>query len=157
MPLRAKAHAAPGGVAHLAVLQMKSRIGEAIEIAGVVIMQMRDDDVLEAVGLYAETRQRIDRIERQLAIAQLRLRRIETGIDQNVAAVPPDQPDEVIEVLSRGLMGVRQKVIHVGGARHRRIADGVDFVSVSHRFPLFSSWRLADCPNQATVMSKGQT
>ena len=45
MPQQAVAHAAPGRVAHLAILQMEPRIGEAIEIAGVVVMQMGDDDV----------------------------------------------------------------------------------------------------------------
>ena len=50
MPQHAIAHAAPGRVAHLAVLQMEPRVGEAIEIAGVVVMQMRDDDVLDRVG-----------------------------------------------------------------------------------------------------------
>ena len=71
MPQHAVAHAAPGRVAHLAVLQMEPRVGEAIEIAGVVVVQMGDDDVLDRVGLDAETRQRIDRIERELAGARL--------------------------------------------------------------------------------------
>ena len=64
----------------------------------------------------------------------LRLLGVETGIDQDVAAVAPDQPDEIVEVLRGGLVRIRQQVIHVGGARrHRRIAQGVDFVDVSHR------------------------
>ena len=54
MPQHAVAHAAPGGVAHLAILQMKARIGEAVEIAGVVVMQMRDHDIPDAVGLDAK-------------------------------------------------------------------------------------------------------
>ena len=54
MPQRAEAHAAPGGIAHLAFLQMKPRVGKAIEIAGMVVMQMGDDDVLDVVGLDAE-------------------------------------------------------------------------------------------------------
>jgi hypothetical protein len=67
MPQHAVAHAAPGRVAHLAFLQMKPRVREAIEIAGVVVMQMGDDDVLDGVGGNAEIRQRVDRIERELA------------------------------------------------------------------------------------------
>ena len=65
---------------------MKPRVREAIEIAGVVVMQMGDDDVLDGVGGNAEIRQRIDRIERQLAGARLRLFGVEAGIDQDVAA-----------------------------------------------------------------------
>ncbi len=135
MPQRPKTHAAPGGVAHLAILQMKSRVRKQIEIAGVVIMQMSDDDVLDRIGQYAEARQRLDRVERQLAVSQLRLCRIEAGIDQDIAAVAPDQPDEVIEVLRGGLMRIRQQKIQLRRARrHRRIADGIDCVDVSHRY-----------------------
>ena len=39
-------------------------------------------------GVDAKARQRVDRIERELAAARLRLFGIETGIDQDVAAVP---------------------------------------------------------------------
>src|SRR5450756_2658146 len=86
-------------------------------------------------GRHPEARQRLDRIERQLAVAQLRFRRVEAGIDQDVAAAAPDQPDEIIEVLRGGLMRVRHQVIQMRCARrHRRIAQRVDFVNVSHRF-----------------------
>ena len=113
---------------------MKPRVGEAIEIAGVVVMQMGDDDVPDAVGLDAKVRQRIDRIERQLAGTRLRLFGVEAGIDQDVAAAAADQPDEIIEVLRRGLVRIGDQKIHVGGARrHRRIAQRVDFVGISHR------------------------
>jgi hypothetical protein len=144
MPQGAVAHAAPGGIAHLAVLQMKPGIGEAIEIAGVIVVQMGDDDVPDVVSLDPEGRQRIDRIERELATARLRLRRVETGIDQNVAPLPADQPDEVIEIGGAGLVWVGEQVVHVRRARrHGRIADGVDFVGVSHRVHFFPG-RLAD-------------
>jgi len=41
--------------------------GEAVEIAGMVVVQVRNDDVLDIDGLDAETFQRIDAVERQLA------------------------------------------------------------------------------------------
>ena len=138
MPHHAVAHAAPGRVAHLAVLQMKPRVGETIEIAGVVVMQMGDDDVLDGVGRNAKFLQRIDRVERELAGTRLRLFGVEAGIDQDVAAVAADQPDEIIEVLRRGLVRIRHQEIHIGGARrHRRIAQRVDFVGISHRCHFF--------------------
>ncbi len=134
MAQHAVTHAAPGGVAHLAVLQMKPRVGKAIEIAGVIVVQMRDHDIPDGVGIDAEARQRVDRVERQLAIAQAGLLGVEACIDQDIAALPPDQPDEIIEVLCGSLVRIRQQVIHVRGARrHRRIAQGVDLVDVSHR------------------------
>src|SRR6476620_11076557 len=114
MAQRAKTHAAPRGVAHLAILQVKARTGKEIEIAGVVVMQMGDDDVLDRVCLDAKARQRVDRIEREFAAASLRLGGVETGVYQNIAATAADQPDEVIEVLGGGLVRVRHKVIQGG-------------------------------------------
>src|ERR1700726_1858956 len=116
MAQRPEAYAAPGGIAHLAVLQMKSRVRKQIEIAGVVVMQMGDDDVLEVVSLDAKPRQRLNRIERELAFAQLCLGGVEAGIDQNLAAAASDQPDEIVEVRSGGLMRVRHEIVEVGCA-----------------------------------------
>src|ERR1700722_17872671 len=76
VPQHTMAHAAPGGVAHLAILQMKSGARKAIEIAGMIVMQMRDDDISDVVGAHVEARQCVDGIEGELAIAQLRLRRV---------------------------------------------------------------------------------
>ena len=45
------AHAAPGGVGHLGVLQMIARARKQIVVAGVVVMQVADDDVLDGLGL----------------------------------------------------------------------------------------------------------
>ena len=138
MPQHAVTHAAPGRVAHLAVLQMEPGIGKAIEIAGVVVVQMGDDHVLDAVRLDAEVFERIDRVERELAGARLGLFGVEPGIDQDLTATAPDQPDEIIEVLRRGLMRIRHQKIQIGGARrHRRIAQGVDFVGIFHRCHFF--------------------
>ena len=57
----------PGGVAHLAILQMEAGVGKAIEIARMVIMQVGDDNVADRIGLDTKTGERIDRIERQFA------------------------------------------------------------------------------------------
>ena len=91
-----------------------------------------------AVGGDAKTLQRIDRIERELAGARLRLFGVEAGIDQDVAAAAADQPDEIIEVLRRGLVRIGHQEIQMRGARrHRRIAQRVDFVGISHRCHFF--------------------
>ena len=157
MPEHAGAHAAPGRVAHLAILQMEPRMRKTVEIAGVIVMQMADDNVPDAVGLDAKAFQRIDRIERELAISQSRLFGVEAGIDQDVAAAAPDQPDEIVEILRGGLMRIRNEKIQVRRAgRHRRIAEGVDFVGVSHRLH-FSCLLIGRPPHQAIVTRKGQT
>ena len=48
-PQRSVAHAAPGHKRHLVVLQVKARVREERAVAGVVVMQMRDDDVLDRI------------------------------------------------------------------------------------------------------------
>ena len=123
MPKQAVAHAAPGRVAHLAVLQMEARVREAVEIAGVVVMQVSDDDVADRLRGHAKTFQRIDRIQRQLAGAQGRLFGVEAGIHQDVAASPADQPDEIIEILGGGLVRIGHQEVQMRGAwRHGRVA-----------------------------------
>ena len=148
MPDQAVAHAAPGRVAHLAVLQMEPRIGEAIEIAGVVVMQMGDDDVADRIALTPNPSSASTGLSVSLRRAGLGLFGVEAGIDQDFAAVAPDQPDEVVEVLRRGLVRVRHQEIQMRGARrHRRIAQRVDFVGVSHRCHF--SFAVCDWPMSA--------
>ena len=156
MSQQSVAHAASRRVSHLALLEMEARVREAVEIAGVVVMQMRHDNVANARRRDAEALQRIDRIERQLARPRARLLGVEAGVDQDLAALPSDQPDEIVEILRRAVMRVGRKEVHVGGARrHRRITQRVDFVGVSHGFASFLSWTFGDdrrapshCPQQ---------
>ena len=108
-----------------------------------VVMQMGDDNVPDGFGLDAEPRQRLDRIERQLAISRLCFSRIEAGIDQNLPAATADQPNEIIQILRGGLMRIRHQEIELRGARrHRRIAQRIYFIDVSHRSLLLFGWRL---------------
>jgi hypothetical protein len=96
-------------------------------------VQVRHDDVANTRRRDTEALQRVDRIERQLARPRTRLLGIEAGVDQDVAPAAADQPDEVVEVLRRTVMRIRRQEVHVRGARrHRRIAQCVDFVGVSH-------------------------
>ena len=41
------AHAAPGRIPHLDVLQMIARARKQLVVAGMVVVQVRDDDVLD--------------------------------------------------------------------------------------------------------------
>ena len=47
-------HAAPGGVRHLAVLQVVSRARKEVVVAGVVVVQVGDDDVLDLARIDAD-------------------------------------------------------------------------------------------------------
>ena len=85
MSQQSVAHAAARGVSHLALLEMEARIREAVEIAGVIVMQMRHDNVANARRGDTKTLQRIDRIERQLAareVASSALKPVSTRISR---------------------------------------------------------------------------
>jgi len=53
-PQRAVAHAAPGGIGHLAVLQVIARLREQVVVAAMVAVQVADDDVLDTLRRDAE-------------------------------------------------------------------------------------------------------
>ena len=157
VPQHAVAHATPGGINDLAFLQMKPRLRKAIEIAGMVVMQMGNDDVPDAVGLDAEAIKRIGWIERQFARPRLGFFGIETGIDQNIVARCADQPDEIVEVLGGGLVRIGQEIVQLRRARrHGCVAERID----SWTFPI--GFAFVGCGTdrpryQATVTGKGQT
>jgi hypothetical protein len=54
-------HVPTGRVRELAVLQMKARPRKQIEIADVVVMQVREDHVLGGRGIHAEQAQTVRR------------------------------------------------------------------------------------------------
>src|SRR5579883_869080 len=140
----AEAHASPRRVAHFAILQMKSRVRKQIEIAGVIVMHVSHDHILDRLCTHAEARQRFHRIEREFAISQARFQRVEPGIDQDVATLAADKPDEIIEVGGGRLVRIRREIVHVGSARrHRRIAQGKNFVHVFHWFTSSAYWLAA--------------
>ena len=56
LPQRLVAHAAASCVRQVAILHMKSRVRETVEIAGVIVMQMRQDDVGHLLGVHADQR-----------------------------------------------------------------------------------------------------
>ena len=74
-------------------------------------------NVLDVTGLDPKSRERLYRIERELAASYTRFLFVEAGIDQNMAATTPDQPHKIVEICRRGLVRVRRDVIHVGGTR----------------------------------------
>lgn len=103
----AMAHGAAGGEGHFAILQMKTRDREAVEIAGVVVMKMRDDYVHDAIGIEADEAQGIDWMANPVTAAANGGFVSEAGIEDEGAIAAPCNPDEVIEI--------RGKLVRVGG------------------------------------------
>ena len=82
---RPMAHAASGGVGHFAVLQMIARLREQIVVAAMVVMQVADDDVFDAVGRDAERSEPLAHRLDHLALALFTHRLVEAGIDHDDA------------------------------------------------------------------------
>ena len=91
------AHVAAGGVAHFQFLEMERRLREEIEIADMVVMQVRDDDVLHLRRVDAEQLQAARGTAQMLATALGGHGGGEAGVDDDLAALAADQPDEVVE------------------------------------------------------------
>src|ERR1051326_3315873 len=97
-------------------------------IAGVVVMHMADDHVLDSVGLHPDRHQPIARRPQKLPPAFLRHRLVKTGIEDNRAISPNDRPDKVVE-RHRPIMRIATEKILARAAIVMRVADGVDLVS----------------------------
>ncbi len=64
-------HVFSGRVGEFTLLEMKSRAGKAVEVADMVVVQMREDDVLDGVRIDAEQRQRLDRTAQERPLPPL--------------------------------------------------------------------------------------
>src|SRR3981189_3557556 len=120
-------HVAAGGIGQFALLQMKPRSREAVEIAGMVVMQVREDDILDRIGIDAERTQRLDRRAEEVALAFLRYPGIEAGVDGEGAAAAPRHPDEIIH-RHRTVMRVAADEMIAAPRLAGSIADGKELV-----------------------------
>src|SRR5580704_5844898 len=146
-PQRPMAHAAAGGIGHFAVLQMIAGLGKQIVVAAMVVMQVADDDVLDAVGRDAKRREPLAYRLDHLALALLAHRLVEAGIDHDGAGRSDDRPNEEVERLQH-VVRIAIDVIGRCRAGVAAVADRIDFVRVvAHGFPSVSS--------PAAILSRG--
>ena len=94
---RGMAHAAAGRKLHLAVLQVVARIREQRVVAGVVIMQVGDDQILDFRGRDAQRLQSLGHRVDDLPPAFAADFGTESHIDQDRAIVVPDHPYKIVE------------------------------------------------------------
>ncbi|MNV46430.1 hypothetical protein D3C71_1382630 [compost metagenome] len=127
MAQRFKAHAAAGGIVHFAILHMKTRVGQQIQIARMVVMQVGQHHMLHVFGLHAQRRQRGDGALDQLTPPRARHVGVKTGVDQHDAARAAYQPHEEIHGHVTVVRIATQEVV-APLARHPGVADGVDLV-----------------------------
>ncbi len=92
----AVAHVAAGGEVHLQVLQMELRRREVEERPDMVVVHVGDDDILHRRRIDAQQCQAGGRRAQEGALALLRHRLGEAGVDHEGPAGVAHQPDEVI-------------------------------------------------------------
>ena len=126
----AVAHAAPGAERHLAVLNVKRRVREQIVVAGVVVMHVADDDILDPVRIDADRQEPVARRTQKLAPALFRHRRVEAGVEDQRPALADNGPDEIVE-RHRPVMRVAAVEIVSRRALVVRIAHGIDLIGVA--------------------------
>ena len=129
-------HAAPGGVSHLAILQVIAGAREQIVVADVIVMHVADDDGLDVGGIDADRLQPVAHRLDRLALALLPHRRIEAGVDNDGALGPDDRPDIEVERLQHVVRIAADEVFRCL-AIVMAVADRVDLVDVlAHDFPV---------------------
>lgn len=89
-------HVAPGRTGKLALLKVKPRMRKSVEIAGVVIVQMRENHVLDVGSVDIERGKRLYRAAQVISPALLRDLGIEPDVGDEDAAASPHQPHEIV-------------------------------------------------------------
>jgi hypothetical protein len=116
-----------GRVVHLKVLQVQGRRREEIEIADMVVVQMRNHHVLDRARIAAEKSQSLGRTTNVIPLSLGGHGCRKTGIDDDFAALAANQPDEVIE-RHRAVVRVATDKVLGFAPRVMRVLDRVDLV-----------------------------
>src|SRR5262249_45918268 len=90
-------HAGAGRVGHLRRLQVEASLVESAERAGVIEVEMGDDDLLHGPGVDPERRESRSGRSQYRPLAPPALRLVEAGVDNDRAVWIANYPDEVVE------------------------------------------------------------
>ena len=90
------AHARAGGELHFAFLHVETGVREEVVIAGVIVVHMRRDNMLDIGTLDAHGLKRHIHRGDQLAPTACAGGGIETAVDHNSACLVSDHPDVII-------------------------------------------------------------
>ena len=123
------AHASASAIRYFPVLEMIAGIREQGVVAGMVVMEVADDDVGDLFGIDVDRSQSFGNRFDDGAPALGRHSRIEAGVHDKGAVRPFDHPDEVGERLV-GVVRIAADVVFVLRSIVMRVTDGVDFVDI---------------------------
>ena len=123
-------HVTARHILHFLVLQMKPRIREIVERANMIVMQMRDDHVLDAFPLRADQCQTLDGLAQQHAPVD-RHAGVETGVHQYRALGITHQPHVVIHG-HRHIVRIATDKVCGTAAGTLSVFNAVNFVGGQH-------------------------
>ena len=133
-------HVFAGGESELRLLKMKARLGESVEVADVIVVQMRDDDVLDVRCADPEQLQRVDRIAQIGALALGRDFLGEAAVDDEPALLADRKPAEIVH-RHRPVMRIAADEIVLPAALAGRVAKRVHLIAREIRVVAHGSQR----------------
>src|SRR5215216_6655083 len=120
-------HKAPRGIRQLALLEMESRIRKPVEISRMVIMQMREDDILDRIRIDVECAERLHRATQECPFPLLRYLRVEAGVDDESTPSSFCHPHEVVH-RHRAVVRIAADEMLAPPRLAGGVADGKEFV-----------------------------
>ena len=122
------AHAAPGRVSHLAILQMVAGLRKQLVIAAMVVVEVSDNHIRDRLRRDAERGETVAHRPDDLALPAAADRFVEAGIDDDRAGRPDDRPDEEIKRLQHVVRIAADEVLR----RPPRVLPVADRVNLVH-------------------------
>ena len=118
-------HRPPRAVGDLGVLHVETRAREQRHVAGVVVVHVRDDDILHFGGIDSHGGKSVGNRTQQRAPAAGGCGRVKARVHDDAVCIAPDQPHVIIERHRLGMVVAAEKIV-VAGAIQVPVADGVD-------------------------------
>jgi hypothetical protein len=121
------AHVFPGRISELALLEMKSRAGKAVEISDVVVMEMREDHIFDRVRIDVEQSQRLYRAAQERSLSPLRHFLPKAGVDDERSSLSLCQPHEIVH-RHRAIVRVAADEVIAAARLAGGVADGEELI-----------------------------
>ena len=146
-------HGPTGAIGHLRVLHMEARLGKQRYVARMVIVHVRDHDILHVLRLHPDGgKARGDRAQQRAAALRSSGRR-KAGVDHEGTFGGPDDPYVVIQ--RHGLrVVIAAQEIQVAEPIEVAVADGVDAIRHAEARKPPSTCRMSPLMNDAASLSR---
>jgi hypothetical protein len=124
------AHARSRGVGHLGSLQVEAGVGEGAKRAGMIVVQVRDDQLADVSRRDAEHLERCSRRAGDLPSALCPLGFVEAAVDQQGAVGVADHPDEIVDRVRKIVVVGGNEAFEAATVGELAVLDGQDLVGL---------------------------